>query len=101
MFQKRRLAEVDLALRAGFSRTSAGDCASVMGNGEIELLRQVLAPHMKGKSIQQSAGEPFSSEFLSTHRALGISAFMNVNAKSRSGFGHQFHIATNYQYRVR
>jgi hypothetical protein len=35
---------------------------------------------MKGKGIEQSAREPFSSKFLTTHRALGISPFMDVNA---------------------
>ena len=65
---------------AGFSRTSAWDNASVMGNAIINFLTQVPAPHMKGKGIEQSACEPFASEFLSTHRALGISPFMDVNA---------------------
>ena len=65
---------------AGFSRTSAWDNASVMGNGVVKFLTQVPAPHMKGKGIEQSACEPFASEFLSTDRALGISPFMYVNA---------------------
>ena len=65
---------------AGFSRTSAWDNASVMGNAIINFLTQVPAPHMKGKGIEQSACEPFASEFLSTDRALGISPFMYVNA---------------------
>jgi hypothetical protein len=51
-----------------------------MGNGEIELLRQVPAPHMKSKGIEQSAGEPFASEFFTARRALRISPFVDVNA---------------------
>ena len=71
---------MDLALRAGFSCISDGGNASVMGNGIIHFLTQVSAPHMKGKGIEQSAGEPFAPEFLSTYRALRISPFMDVNA---------------------
>jgi len=65
---------------AGFSRTSAWDNASVMGNAIINFLTQMPAPHMKGKGIEQSACEPFASEFLTARRALRISSFMYVNA---------------------
>jgi hypothetical protein len=81
---------------AGFSRTSAWDNASVMGNAIINFLTQVPAPHVKGKGIEQSAGEAFATEFLSTYRALGISPFMDVDAQSGSGFRHPFHVVTEY-----
>jgi hypothetical protein len=67
-----------------------------MGDAIIKFLTQVSTPHMKGKGIEQSAGEPFAPEFLSTYRALRISVFMDVNAQSGTGFRHPFHVVTEY-----
>jgi hypothetical protein len=76
--------KIELILHAGLPRSRRCAVHTIASDDVVEFGMQVVAPGVKGKGFDQVASQTLASEFLTTGRAAGISALLNID--SQHGF---------------